>query len=122
MADERPPQGTHAPGAGTNAARKDAATGSVSPLRGQFAAGTATASPGERAFGHIPVPLPDGEALSVPCWVVQGQARRGQAHPSGPVLYVHSTQHGNEISGIEVVRRVAQAIDPSQLRGTVVAV
>ena len=40
----------------------------------------------------------------------------------GPVLYVHSTQHGNEISGIEVVRRVAQALDPRRLRGTLVAV
>jgi predicted deacylase len=73
---------------------------------------------GERAFGHIPVALPDGQELAVPCWVIQG--RRGS--DEGPVLYVHSTQHGNEISGVEVVRRVAQAIDPRRLRGTIVAV
>jgi predicted deacylase len=38
------------------------------------------------------------------------------------VLYVHSTQHGNEISGVEVVRRVAQSLDPRRLRGTLIAV
>jgi predicted deacylase len=38
------------------------------------------------------------------------------------VLYVHSTQHGNEISGVEAVRRVAQTLDPRRLRGTLVAV
>ena len=53
--------------------------------------------------------------MPVACWVLQGRR-------PGPVLYVHSTQHGNEISGVEVVRRVAQALDPRRLRGTLVAV
>ncbi|MGH2371433.1 MAG: succinylglutamate desuccinylase/aspartoacylase family protein, partial [Chloroflexota bacterium] len=82
---------------------------------GRLAVGTAEAGPGERAFGHLRVPLPDGQGVAVPCWVLRGRA-------DGPVLYVHSTQHGNEISGIEVVRRVAQALNPRRLRGTVIAV
>jgi hypothetical protein len=82
---------------------------------GTFAVGEAVAGPGERAFGHIRLTLPDGEELAVPLWVLHGRA-------VGPVLYVHSTQHGNEISGIEVVRRVAQSLDPRRLRGTLIAV
>jgi predicted deacylase len=89
-------------------------------LTGRFAVGTSAAGPGESAFGHISIALPDGEDVAVPCWVLQGLPR--QRHVGAPVLYVHSTQHGNEISGIEVVRRVAQAVDPRQLWGTLVAV
>jgi uncharacterized protein len=77
--------------------------------------GTAVAAPGQKMFGHIPVALPDGERLEVACWVVRGRG-------DGPVLYVHSTQHGNEISGIEVVRRVVAALNPRKLKGTVIGV
>jgi predicted deacylase len=83
--------------------------------RAPFRAGTAAAAPGERAFGHLIATLADGQEVPVACWVVHGRR-------PGPVLYVHSTQHGNEISGIEVVRRVAQTLDPGRLRGTLVAV
>ena len=70
------------------------------------------------------MPLPNGEHLEVACWVVRGAApRRGRTTPSDDrVLYVHSTQHGNEISGIEVVRRVVGALDPRRLHGTVIGV
>lgn len=88
----------------------------------QFSVGTAVAGPGERAFGHLSVLLEGREALAVPCWVLQGRAKRGRPDADAPVLYVHSTQHGNEISGIEVVRRVAQALDPNELWGTLIAV
>jgi predicted deacylase len=91
-------------------------------LRGRFAVGTAVAAPGEHAFGHIVVPLPDGGETRIACWVVQGRRARGQALADGPVLYVHAAQHGNEITGIEVVRRVVQALDPRRLRGTLIAV
>jgi predicted deacylase len=70
---------------------------------------------GTKAFGHIPVALPDGGETRVARWVVRGAG-------DGPVLYVHSTQHGNEISGIEVVRRVVSRLDPRRLRGTVIGV
>jgi predicted deacylase len=77
--------------------------------------GTAVAGPGERAAGHLTAALPGGEEVEIACWVLHG-------HAPGPVLYLHSTQHGNEITGIEVVRRVAQALDPRRLRGTLIAV
>ena len=92
-----------------------AAAAGATPLAARFGAGTASAAPGERAFGHLSATLPDGQTVPFALWVVNGRR-------PGPVLYVHSTQHGNEISGIEVVRRVAQSVDPRRLRGTLVAV
>lgn len=92
-----------------------AAAAGAAPLAARFGAGTASAAPGERAFGHLSATLPDGQTVPFALWVVNGRR-------PGPVLYVHSTQHGNEISGIEVVRRVAQSVDPRRLRGTLVAV
>lgn len=82
---------------------------------GAFAVGTAVAEPGERAAGQLAVKLPNGESVEIAVWVLHGST-------DGPVLYVHSTQHGNEISGIEVVRRVSQTLDPRRLRGTLIAV
>ena len=81
--------------------------------------GTASAGAGEKRAGTIQVELPDGEALGIDVWVVRGQA---QGREPGPVLYVHSTQHGNEISGVEVVRQVVARLDVRKLRGTVIAV
>ena len=91
--------------------------------RGQLSVGTASAGTGERSFGHIAVPLADGQEVRIGCWVVRGARRAGEAGgDEGPVLYVHSSQHGNEITGIEVIRRVVAALDPRRLRGTVIAV
>lgn len=97
----------------------------MNTLAGRMTVGTTLAAPGEKAFGYIPVPLPDGKQVDIACWIVhgsQGRTGRGEAPGDGPVLYVHSTQHGNEISGIEVVRRVVEALDPRRLRGTLIAV
>ena len=99
-------------------------------LGGRLAVGSAVAGPGEKVFGHLRVPLPGGEHVDVACWIVRGgrggrggRNGAGRAEESGaPVLYVHSTQHGNEISGIEVVRRVVERLDPRALKGTVIAV
>ena len=79
-------EGAGAAGAGRRAGGAPALT------RGRFRAGTAEAGPGERAFGHLSALLPDGQEARVACSVLHG------GRP-GPVLYVHSTQHGNEISG-----------------------
>ncbi|MGI9059353.1 MAG: succinylglutamate desuccinylase/aspartoacylase family protein [Ktedonobacteraceae bacterium] len=40
----------------------------------------------------------------------------------GPVLYVQAAVHGDEVNGVEVVRRVVSAIDPKQMRGVLIAV
>lgn len=40
----------------------------------------------------------------------------------GPVLCLVGGVHGDEINGVEIVRRVAHAVDPSRLSGTVIGV
>ena len=40
----------------------------------------------------------------------------------GPVLCLTAAVHGDELNGIEIIRRVFYDIDPQQLRGTIVAV
>lgn len=40
----------------------------------------------------------------------------------GPILFVTSTIHGDELNGIEVIRRIRQSINPADLRGTLVLV
>lgn len=39
----------------------------------------------------------------------------------GPVLCLIAGIHGDELNGIEVVRRIGQEVDPTRLRGTLVA-
>ncbi|MDH5200931.1 MAG: succinylglutamate desuccinylase/aspartoacylase family protein, partial [Candidatus Bathyarchaeota archaeon] len=41
----------------------------------------------------------------------------------GPVLLLMSTQHGIEIQGIEVIRRVMrEEVDPGELRGAIIGI
>jgi hypothetical protein len=57
----------------------------------------------------------DGTAVSTPVWVVHG------ARP-GPHLCLTAAVHGDELNGVEVVRRVLNDVDPAQLSGTLLAV
>ncbi len=40
----------------------------------------------------------------------------------GPVLYVQAAVHGDEVNGVEVLRRVVNSVDPGQLRGMLIVV
>lgn len=57
----------------------------------------------------------EGIAVATPVLVVHGAAE-------GPVLCLTAAVHGDELNGIEMVRRVLYDIDPQQLHGTVVGV
>jgi predicted deacylase len=84
-------------------------------MKSALSIGTASAEPGDLAFGKlICEPLADGAAAFIALIVVNG------AH-DGPILWSGSTIHGREIPGIEVNRRVAREIvDPATLRGAIV--
>ena len=56
-----------------------------------------------------------GSWLSTPVAVVHGVSM-------GPRLCIVAGIHGDEVNGVEVVRRVLRRLDPDQLRGTVIAV
>ena len=40
----------------------------------------------------------------------------------GPVLYVQALQHGLELNGVDVMRRLVQTLDPATLSGTLILV
>src|SRR5438093_905152 len=80
-----------------------------------FTVGTATAEPGQKAYGTIEVPAGVDAALSIPVVVAYG------ARP-GPVLALVSGAHGTEYSSIIALERVIARIDPASLSGTVIIV
>jgi predicted deacylase len=73
-------------------------------------------APGELKFGSLRVgEMRDGSIVSIPLMVMNGKGK-------GPVLWMHAAIHGDEIPGIEVIRRVMrEELSPKDLKGTIVA-
>jgi len=73
-------------------------------------------SRGERKV--IPIPLPalySEKRIDMPVEVVRGKRK-------GPALFVSATVHGDELNGIEIIRRLLQLPQLEKLRGTLIAV
>lgn len=84
--------------------------------REPFVIGGARVEPGTRATIDIPVSsLADHTPVTMPVHVVHGRV-------PGPTMFVSSGLHGDEITGIEVVRRLMQVGDLDQLTGTLLVV
>lgn len=78
--------------------------------------GTATAQPGTRADGVIPVTKSAGGGdVSIPVIVVNGQG-------DGPVFWINGAIHGDEPEGPLAIQMLLEDLDPQQLRGAVVCV
>jgi predicted deacylase len=78
-------------------------------------AGTFTPA-GHAAVVDLPVPpLVTGARISLPVRIFHGRR-------DGPVVWVSAAIHGDEIGGVEVVRRVSARLKPRQLHGTVLSV
>jgi len=72
--------------------------------------------PGERKIVKIPVaPMYTHDDLSISVQVVRGRQ-------PGPVLFVCAAIHGDEINGVEIIRRVLMHKALRQLRGTLLAI
>ncbi|MEX2279047.1 MAG: succinylglutamate desuccinylase/aspartoacylase family protein [Acidimicrobiia bacterium] len=73
-------------------------------------------APGRKSRYEVPVSrLPTGSRLSMPVVVINGK------HP-GPTVWLSGAIHGDELNGVEVVRRVLPYIDQRTLRGAIIAV
>jgi len=59
--------------------------------------------------------LPTGAEMSVPVAVVNGRER-------GPSVWLSAAVHGDELNGVEIIRRVLDHVDVRALRGTLIAV
>ncbi len=71
---------------------------------------------GRSEVGEVPIPrLVTGTPVSLPLRVVHGRH-------DGPTVLVSSTIHGDEIGGVEVVRRVTDRVAPADLHGTLLLV
>ncbi|HVF35869.1 MAG TPA: succinylglutamate desuccinylase/aspartoacylase family protein [Candidatus Saccharimonadia bacterium] len=57
----------------------------------------------------------DGDAVTTPITIIHGSS-------AGPKLCLTAAVHGDELNGVEVVRRVANEIDPKELSGTLIAI
>jgi hypothetical protein len=72
--------------------------------------------PGSRKRVEIPVArLFTGTWLSLPVWIVNGSQ-------PGPTMFLDAAIHGDELNGMEVIRRVLERLHPDRLRGSIIAV
>jgi predicted deacylase len=72
--------------------------------------------PGERRTIEIPVGRRYTRSdLFLPVEVIHGRA-------PGPRLFICAAVHGNEINGVEIIRRVLRRVKPGRLRGALIAV
>lgn len=76
--------------------------------------GTASAAPGTRVRGAIPVTtLGGGNAIQIPVIVINGR-------DPGPCLWVDGVVHGDEPEGMLACHLIDAALDPATMRGSVV--
>lgn len=75
-----------------------------------------TVKPGERLTIDIPVAkLYTRTQMNLPVHVVHGKQ-------DGPVLFVSAAVHGDEINGVEIVRRLLKRKFLSRIKGTLIAI
>lgn len=78
--------------------------------------GGLSVEPGMRARVELPLAdLPNGAPLSLPVRIVRGKR-------PGPTLFVCAAIHGDEVNGVEILRRVLRHSRLRRLRGTLLAV
>ena len=81
-----------------------------------FRLGAATIAPGQRATVDLPVStLSNHTHVTLPVHVVHGEA-------PGPALFLSGAIHGDEIQGVEIIRRILNHPALMTLRGTLLAV
>jgi hypothetical protein len=85
-------------------------------MREDFEIGGRRVAAGARQVIELPVSrLSNHTPVSLPVHVVHGRE-------SGPTLFVSGAIHGDEIIGVEIIRRVLKTVDPATLSGTLLCV
>lgn len=85
-------------------------------MRDPIVIGGKTVRPGERKY--IPLEVPDlytHTGMTMPVQVVHGKKE-------GPVMFLSAALHGDEINGVEIIRRVLNHRSIQRLAGTIIAV
>ncbi len=88
----------------------------VKPKAEPLDIGGHSVKPGERLRFDMPVAqLPTHTQLHIPVTVVHGRK-------PGPRLWISAAVHGDELNGVEIIRRVLEEIPETLNRGSVIAV
>jgi predicted deacylase len=78
--------------------------------------GDITVPPGRKIRIELPfAKLSTGSTASLPVAVINGRS-------TGPNMWISGAIHGDELNGVEIVRRVMRQLDAKRLRGAVIAV
>lgn len=78
--------------------------------------GGVTVQPGQRRYVDLPLPpLYTHTSVAMPVHVINGKQ-------AGPVLFITAAIHGDEINGIEIIRRLLATKVLSRMAGTLIAV
>ena len=86
------------------------------PARAPFAFGGVEIPAGRRHELSLPISqLVTGADVTLPVHVLHGRE-------DGPTVWVSAAIHGDEVAGVEIVRRVLERLQPTHLRGTLLAV
>ncbi|MFT7598929.1 MAG: putative deacylase [Acidimicrobiales bacterium] len=86
------------------------------PRRASFLIGSATVRAGSKQATEFPIAKQvTGSPISLPVLVVHGAFE-------GPTMWISAAVHGDEINGVEIIRRLIGHIDPKKLTGTLLLV
>ena len=81
-------------------------------MRQPFVVGGLAVQPGERRLVDLPISkLSNHAPVTLPVHVLHG------AQP-GPTMFVSAAIHGDEINGVEIIRRLLRTLDPQSIGGT----
>ena len=86
------------------------------PGREPFDIGSISVPAGRKVETELPVArMITGSPLSIPVLVLHGSS-------PGPTVWISAAVHGDELNGVEIIRRVLGLLDARRLAGTVLAV
>jgi hypothetical protein len=86
------------------------------PTNKAFTLGDTTVNPGEHRYIELPLPgLYTNSNIYMPVHVSCGKM-------AGPVLFISAAVHGDEINGVEIIRRIINSPMMKRLKGTLVCV
>ena len=85
-------------------------------MRQPFVVGGLAVKPGERRLIDLPISkLSNHAPVTLPVHVLHG------AQP-GPTMFVSAAIHGDELNGVEIIRRLLRTLDPHSIGGTLLCV
>lgn len=88
----------------------------ASQRRRPFEIGDIKVPAGRRKKLELPIArLMSGTPVALPILVLHGRH-------DGPTMWLSAAVHGDELCGVEIIRRVVAALDPATMAGTVIAV